>query len=106
MLLESTRSLAPCLHSQDYGYQSFSVQANYGIYQLPGISIRLINSKYLLPAYVVLGGSIYFSVLLLLRAIKAQDVQLLDEYLGTRFRFIARPLKRLVANPSRDVSSD
>jgi len=63
-------------------------------------------SKYLLPAYVVLGGSVYFSMLLLLRAIKAQDVQLLDEYLGTRFRFIARPLKRLVANPSRDVSSD
>jgi len=51
-------------------------------------------SKYLLPAYVILGGSIYFSMLLLLRAIKAQDIQLLDEYLGPRFRFIVRPLKK------------
>jgi len=34
-------------------------------------------SKYLLPAYVVLGRSVYLSMLLLLRAVKAQDVQLL-----------------------------
>jgi hypothetical protein len=54
-------------------------------------------SKCLLPAYVVLGGSIYFSVLLILRAIEAQDLQLLDEYLGPRFQFIVRPLDRLVA---------
>jgi hypothetical protein len=57
-------------------------------------------SKYLLPAYVVLGGSVYFSMLLLLRAIKEQDVQLLDEYLGPRYRFILRPLEKLVMNPT------
>jgi O-antigen/teichoic acid export membrane protein len=61
-------------------------------------------NKYLLPAYVVVGGFIYFSMLLILHAIKAQDIQLLDRYLGPRFRFIARPLKWLVAIPSRDVS--
>jgi len=55
-------------------------------------------SKHLLPAYVVVGGLVYFSMLSVLRAIKAQDVQLLDQYLGPRFRFITRPLERLVAN--------
>jgi len=53
-------------------------------------------SKFLLPAYVILGGLVYFSMLLLLRAIKPPDVQLLDEYSGPRFRFIVRPLERLV----------
>ncbi len=56
-------------------------------------------SRYLLPAYVVLGGLVYFSMLLLLRAIKAHDIQLLDEYLGPRYRFILRPLEKLVMNP-------
>jgi len=54
-------------------------------------------SKYLLPAYVTLGGLVYFSLLFLLRAIKAQDVQLLGEYLGSRFRFIVQSLEELVA---------
>jgi len=56
-------------------------------------------SKYLLPAYVVLGGFTYFSMLFILRAVKAQDIQLLDDYLGPRFRFVTRRLRRLVANP-------
>jgi O-antigen/teichoic acid export membrane protein len=58
-------------------------------------------SKYLLPVYVILGGAVYLSMLLLLRAIKAQDIQLLDEFLGPRYRFILRPLERLVMNPTR-----
>ena len=53
-------------------------------------------SKYLLPAYVALGGLVYFAMLLLLRAVKPQDVQLLREYLGSRFRFIVKPLEWLV----------
>jgi hypothetical protein len=57
-------------------------------------------SKYLLPAYVVLGGSVYFSMLLLLRAIKEQDVQLLGEYLGLRFRFVVRLMEKLVSSAS------
>jgi len=57
-------------------------------------------SKYLLPAYVVLGGSIYFLMLLISHAIKAEDISLLNEYLGPRFRFIVRPLERLLANRS------
>jgi len=40
---------------------------------------------------------VYFSLLFLLRAIKAQDVQLLGEYLGSRFRFIVQSLEELVA---------
>jgi len=52
-------------------------------------------SKYLLPAYVALGGAVYFSILLLLRAIKTQDVKLLGEYLGSRFRFIVQQVDRL-----------
>jgi O-antigen/teichoic acid export membrane protein len=55
-------------------------------------------SKYLLPAYVILGGAVYFSMLLILRAIKPQDIQLLDEYLGPRYRFIVQPLERLVTS--------
>jgi len=58
-------------------------------------------SKYLLPAYVVLGALVYCSMLLLLRAIKAQDIQLLDEYLGLRFRSILRPLEKLVTDSRR-----
>ena len=54
-------------------------------------------NKYLLPAYVAVGGFIYFSMLLVLRAIKAQDIELLDEYLGPRYEFITRLLKRLVS---------
>jgi len=54
------------------------------------------DSKYLLPAYVALGGLVYFAMLLLLRAVKPQDVQLLREYLGSRFRFIVKPLEWLV----------
>jgi O-antigen/teichoic acid export membrane protein len=53
-------------------------------------------SKYLLPGYVVVGGFIYFSMLFVLRTIKAEDVQLLDEYLGPRFRFIVRPLRKFM----------
>jgi O-antigen/teichoic acid export membrane protein len=55
-------------------------------------------SKYLLPVYVILGGSIYFAMLLLLRAIKRQDVQLLGEYVGSRFRFIVQPLEKLITS--------
>ena len=55
-------------------------------------------SKYLLPAYVTLGGLVYFSLLLLLRALKTQDVQLLREYLGSRFRFFVELLERLVTS--------
>ena len=54
-------------------------------------------SKYLLPVYIIVGGFTYFLMLFVLRTIRAQDVQLLDEYLGSRFRFIARTLRRIVA---------
>jgi len=53
-------------------------------------------SKYLLPAYVLLGGFIYLFMLLILRAIRTQDVQILNEYLGPRFSFLAHLLERLV----------
>jgi O-antigen/teichoic acid export membrane protein len=63
-------------------------------------------SKYLLPAYVVVGGFIYLSMLFVLRAIRAQDVQLLDEYLGPRLRFITRLLRSLLGTPRSAVSDD
>jgi hypothetical protein len=58
-------------------------------------------SKYLLPAYIVLGGSIYFLMLLISHAIRAEDISFLDEYLGPHFRFIVRPLESLLARRSR-----
>jgi O-antigen/teichoic acid export membrane protein len=60
--------------------------------------------KYLLPAYVALGGFIYLAGLLALRAINAHDISLLDEYFGPRFQFIIRSLERLVTRSAR--SSD
>jgi O-antigen/teichoic acid export membrane protein len=62
-------------------------------------------SKYLLPAYVALGGCIYLAILFSLQAIKAEDTQLLDKYLGPRFRFIIRPLEGLVVCPGRGDAS-
>jgi len=58
-------------------------------------------SKYLVPLYIVVGGFTYFSMLIVLRTIKAEDIQLLDEYLGPRFRFIVSPLRGLVARHGR-----
>jgi O-antigen/teichoic acid export membrane protein len=39
-------------------------------------------SKYLLPIYIVVGGFTYFSMLFVLRTIRAEDVQLFNKYLG------------------------
>jgi O-antigen/teichoic acid export membrane protein len=63
-------------------------------------------SRYLLPAYVVVGGFTYFSMLFVLRTINAQDVQLLHEYLGPRFQFIVPLFQRLAVNTSRDAGDN
>jgi O-antigen/teichoic acid export membrane protein len=53
-------------------------------------------SKYLLPIYIAIGAITYVLSLLVLRTIKVQDFQLLEGYLGPRFRFITRILIRFV----------
>jgi hypothetical protein len=48
-----------------------------------------------LPLYVAIGGLAYFCALILLRAIKKQDIELLKEYLPKSFRKIASLLQRI-----------
>jgi O-antigen/teichoic acid export membrane protein len=54
-------------------------------------------NKFLLPLYVLVGAVTYFAMLLALRTIKPRDMEIINEYLGPRFRFIAQPIEALVA---------
>jgi len=59
------------------------------------VSIQYLHySKYLLPLYAFVGGSIYLATLRILHAIKPSDMQLIRQYLGPRFQFAIRPLER------------
>jgi O-antigen/teichoic acid export membrane protein len=49
----------------------------------------LVFRLHLLPVYVVIGAIAYFSFLLLLKAIKKHDIELLQEYLPKGFRRVA-----------------
>jgi len=56
-------------------------------------------SKYLLPLYVLVGASTYLAALRILRAIKPSDIELLRQYLGTRFDIAVNQLeKHIVAH--------
>jgi O-antigen/teichoic acid export membrane protein len=46
----------------------------------------------LLPAYMVLGGIVYFAVLRILKAVREHDIELIHKYLGTRLGFVSKVL--------------
>jgi len=76
--------------------------SSYLLLQSMATNVMMVVSFSILARLITpleMGG---MAVLLILRAIGAQDLQLLDEYLGPRFRFIVRPLERLVASRRRD----
>jgi len=53
-------------------------------------------SKILLPAYMVLGASIYLILLRVLRAVTAHDIQLIQKYFGARLGFLAAMLAEIL----------
>jgi len=54
-----------------------------------------VSQQYLLPFYVILGGTIYFSSLVVLKAIKKKDVELVQEYLPKGLKRLAGWLGRI-----------
>jgi hypothetical protein len=55
----------------------------------------LVFRLQLLPVYIVIGALAYFLALIILKAIKKQDVELFQEYLPKGFRRIASLLERV-----------
>ena len=53
-------------------------------------------SKHLLPAYVVVGGAVFFLALRLLHAINQEDAQLVSDFLGARFSSLVEWAKRFL----------
>jgi O-antigen/teichoic acid export membrane protein len=52
----------------------------------------IIYSKTLLPLYVVMGVLVYLVLLRVLNAVREQDIELIERYLGARLGFVARLL--------------
>lgn len=55
----------------------------------------LVIRLHLLPVYVIVGGLAYFLGLVLLRAIKKRDIELIEEYLPRRLRRIAGLMEKI-----------
>lgn len=55
---------------------------------------KLVYSVRLFPVYVVVGGLVYLLLLRWLRVIDREDLDLISDFLGPRFRFVARWLER------------
>jgi O-antigen/teichoic acid export membrane protein len=53
-------------------------------------------SSFLLPAYMVLGGIIYLTILRLLKAVQPHDIDLIHRYLGTRLGFVSKLLAAIL----------
>jgi len=64
----------------------------------------LLYSNYLLPAYVVAGGLVYFLGLRSLRALDQQDIQLMSDFLGSRLRVLSGLLKQFMVSEPAPVS--
>lgn len=56
------------------------------------LEIRL----HLLPVYIIIGALAYFVAVILLKALKKPDLDLVEEYLPSRLRWVANWLRRLV----------
>jgi len=57
---------------------------------------QILYSKYLLPAYIAVGGAVFFSALRPLHAINQEDVQLVSDFLGVRFSFLVEWARRFL----------
>lgn len=58
----------------------------------------LVIRLHLLPIYVIVGASVYFLALVMLRAIKRRDIELVKEYLPRNLKHITTWLERLVVS--------
>jgi O-antigen/teichoic acid export membrane protein len=56
----------------------------------------LVIRLYLLPIYILAGGLAYFVAIVALKALKRQDLELVQEYLPKKLRFVADLLNRVV----------
>lgn len=56
----------------------------------------IFYSTFLLPIYVVVGGSVFFLALRLLRAINAEDLGLVEKFLGPRFRIFIEGIEKVL----------
>ncbi len=56
----------------------------------------LFYSKYLLPVYILLGGTVFMLAIRSLHAISREDLELASDFLTPRLRFIARWLGRFL----------
>jgi len=54
-----------------------------------------VSQQYLLPFYVIVGATIYFSSLIVLKTIKKKDVELVQEYLPKGLKRLAGWLGRI-----------
>jgi tryptophan-rich sensory protein len=54
----------------------------------------LVIRLHLLPIYVAVGGLVYFLALIRLKAIKTQDVELIEQYLPSKLKPVASWLER------------
>ena len=62
--------------------------------------VQMINySKFMFPFYVLIGVVIYLVMLRLLRAVDADDLDLLSRFLGKRFSMISRILSWIILAP-------
>lgn len=50
----------------------------------------------LLPVYIVVGALAYFAAIVLLKAMKKQDLELIQEYLPHKLKWVAKWLRRIV----------
>jgi Na+-driven multidrug efflux pump len=56
----------------------------------------LVIRLHLLPVYVLVGGFAYFAALIVLKAFTKRDLEIFEEYLPSRFRWVATWLNRFV----------
>lgn len=62
-------------------------------------------SKYLLPLYVLIGGSVFILGLRMLRTINRDDVELVSEFLPRRFRLVAKVMERVLVVASNSLDA-
>jgi len=63
-----------------------------------------VYDRLLLPAYVILGGSVYMAGLRLLNAIHQADLELVEQFLGKRYSKVVRLLGLVLTKESQDPS--
>jgi hypothetical protein len=56
----------------------------------------LLYDEFLLPAYAVAGFMVYLVMLRLLKAVRKEDILLLESYFGGRLNLVTRLLARIL----------